>query len=250
MGELLAGGISAFVSTLLVFPFYKVVYRQQINNLSLPCAARQVASEGLVLAYRGVLPPLTSRVISIGMMFGLYDYFLFQLGGDEDRASVRLNSAVLTSVVETSILMPFDRIQAVLSANKYNNAYKNTLDVIEKLKPFGFTEYYKGYSVTMLRSAVSTGLFFTARPLVKKHVPLADGTVLHSFVSGGLLGGAVSSCVYPITVVKHIHQSTVGKTKLVKAFKNAPLFRGIGSNFMRSLLTWGTLMSVHDLILR
>ena len=44
---------------------------------------KEIVSEGGTVMFRGITPPLTSRVLTIGGMFGLYDFWLTHLNGDK-----------------------------------------------------------------------------------------------------------------------------------------------------------------------
>ncbi len=73
--EYLSGGGAAFVNVFATFPINKLIFRQQLLNIRLRVAVKQMKHEGLRSLYRGVLPPLCQRTLTLSMMFGLYDQY-------------------------------------------------------------------------------------------------------------------------------------------------------------------------------
>lgn len=73
--EYLSGGSAAIVNIAATFPINKLIFRQQLFSIRLPKAMKQLRHEGMRNLYRGVLPPLIQRTVTLSMMFGLYDQY-------------------------------------------------------------------------------------------------------------------------------------------------------------------------------
>ncbi|KAF6199603.1 hypothetical protein GE061_007629 [Apolygus lucorum] len=52
--------------------YYRITYLM-LHNVSIVNAAKQIAGEGIIHLYRGVLPPLCQKSVSVSLMFGVYD---------------------------------------------------------------------------------------------------------------------------------------------------------------------------------
>lgn len=46
---------------------------QMLHGVEMKLAVQELRQEGLVFLYRGILPPLAQRTLSLSLMFGLYD---------------------------------------------------------------------------------------------------------------------------------------------------------------------------------
>lgn len=57
-----------------------------LHGVEMKSAIQELRSEGFTFLYRGILPPLAQRTVSLSLMFGLYDGTkrpLIQLGVNE-----------------------------------------------------------------------------------------------------------------------------------------------------------------------
>lgn len=48
-------------------------YFQMLHGVEMKLAVQELRHEGFAFLYRGILPPLAQRTVSLSLMFGLYD---------------------------------------------------------------------------------------------------------------------------------------------------------------------------------
>lgn len=73
--EFICGFGAAFINICLTFPLNKVMFRQMVHGVSTSGAVDQLRKEGLKNLYRGLLPPLMSKTVSVSIMFGSYSWY-------------------------------------------------------------------------------------------------------------------------------------------------------------------------------
>lgn len=74
-GEFICGFGAAFINICLTFPLNKVMFRQMVHGVSTSGAVDQLRKEGMKNLYRGLLPPLISKTVSVSIMFGSYSWY-------------------------------------------------------------------------------------------------------------------------------------------------------------------------------
>jgi len=249
--EFLAGYMAGSINIIITFPINKTMFRQQLHGISAVESVRQLHREGMMVLYRGILPPLLQKSCSYSLMFGCYDQFRrtfhdnWRLGS---KSSVVL-SALLAGCTE-AVLTPFERVQTLMLDAKYGKQFKNTPHAFQRLYYMnGFKEYYRGLSAILLRNGPSNVIFFSCRDRLRELVPdnkklgyLAD------FVSGACLGALISTLSFPINTTKtHMQKTCGGKfDSFLVVFKGlyrergaAGMFKGVHVNYTRSFLSWG-----------
>lgn len=202
--------------------------------------------------YRGILPPLIQKMVSVSIMFGSFGHYKKWAETSFINCSPIANLALAACLTGTTeaILTPLERVQMLLQDRKFHGDYKNTLDALIKLRKFGVIEYYRGLTCVLVRNCPSNILFFGLRDEIKKlmsttrHktsatttqqsnnnqetlsqpiVHLAnDKNMLHDFLSGAILGMFISTLYYPLSVVRTRMQTQAPGTEflsIVKAFK-------------------------------
>jgi hypothetical protein len=277
--EFIAGYLSACTSITILFPFNKIIFRQILHGISFKDGLKQIKSEGFQKAYRGLLPPLLQKSTSYSIMFGTQnEYFLLLKSWSESskselirsmnpnrlRISLTAISAGLAGLTEAT-LTPFERIQAILQMQQYHKRYRHSWDVFYDItKLHGVKELYRGYSAILFRNSCSNALFFTARTPLKSMFPHTTNQLqntFYDFLSGGFLGAFLSTIFYPINVVKSHMQAKVGGDYLsmyrtfwiIYELRNrslALLFKGVGSNFTRSIFSWGITNATYEFVLQ
>ncbi|VVC88669.1 unnamed protein product [Leptidea sinapis] len=66
--EFACGGGSAFCNILISYPLNKLIFRQMMHGVEATFALHQLKKEGLVFLYRGMLPPLLQRSLSMSLI--------------------------------------------------------------------------------------------------------------------------------------------------------------------------------------
>lgn len=263
------GCIAAMSNIVVTFPIQKVLFRQQLHGVLATEAVRQLQRDGLRNLYRGLLPPLLQKSITVAIMFGLYEDFSRVLLDQADGSGVpelvtRSSAAALAGTAE-ALLMPFERVQTLLQDHRHHGRFNNTAHTFRTLlAEFGVTECYRGLVPVLLRNGPSNVLFFGLRGPIKEQLPEASsraGHVINDFVCGGVLGAALGIMFYPLNVVKSRAQSQVGGAfqpcgkVLLTVWRErggslAMLFRGAHLNYHRSLLSWGIINATYELLLK
>lgn len=83
----------------------------------------------------------------------------------------------------------------------------------------------------------------------------------NNHILGAILGASISTLFFPINVVKHRLQSTIGTPfqsplavfRIVWNERHGSikeLYRGVTLNYTRSLLAWGITNSVYEILLK
>mmetsp|Transcript_13804 Transcript_13804/g.44184 ORF Transcript_13804/g.44184 Transcript_13804/m.44184 type:complete len:314 (-) Transcript_13804:120-1061(-) len=264
--EYLRGAGASIVNIVATFPLNKVMFRQQLDGSTVRSAVYGIYREGAGQLYRGVVPPLLQRSVALALMFGLYDTYYLGLkrrcpgttpGGVGD-VSLRVLAAVGAGSTE-AIMTPFERIQTLLQAPQYNGTFRGTYDAMGKLRAFGISEYYRGFTGVLLRNGPSNALFFLLRTPVKNALPPTRSrsmSLMYDFVSGSLLGASISTLFYPINVIKtHMMQRVGGRfigpvraVRQVLAVRGSwsKIYRGAHLNFTRACLSWGIINCTYE----
>lgn len=263
----LIGGTSSLLSTLptiVVFPIYKTIFRQQIHNSLVQEAVGQLRKEGLVKLYRGVAPPLVMRTLNGTLLFGFQDTLLCQLSlRFQDvipAAALPALAGFGAGMVEAVVFTPFERVQNILQ-NSLNDRQLPTLSsVLSQLRAQRpALGYYRAFLPITARNALGSSLYFGLKGPTRAFVaeqglpPLAS-----SFVSGTLTSMAISLALYPLSVLVANMQAQVGgEPKGVAACWRALwrarqqsvalLYRGGSLVILRSCITWGITTAVYDL---
>ncbi|KAI6244145.1 Solute carrier family 25 member 51 [Aphelenchoides fujianensis] len=276
--EFFCGWSAGCCETIMLFPQSKLIFRQQLLGLAVKDAVAQLKSEGINHLYRGLLPPLLMRTTTRSIMFGMYDKYKALLGcvdqpGMWKAWTARHAMAAFLAGMTEATLCPLERIQVLLQTSAYQDRFKNTHEAFHVVRRYGFTEFYRGYSMIVFRNGCSNVLFFTFRGPLRDLIFQAGhgGTRTHEqapvihffadFISGAVLGATISTIFFPFNVVKHRMQSVLGSKfqsplsvfRVVWKERNGSLkelFRGVHLNFTRSLMAWGITNSVYGLLIQ
>ncbi|XP_072041887.1 mitochondrial nicotinamide adenine dinucleotide transporter SLC25A51-like [Amphiura filiformis] len=260
--EYVSGGGAAVVNIAATFPLNKLIFRQQLLNIRLRVAVKQLKHEGMRTLYRGVLPPLCQRTLTLSMMFGLYDQYtriVLQHFPDCPLTAAQMLAAILSGTSE-AIMVPFERVQTLLQDNRQRRYYYNSVQAFKRLSVYGVSEFYRGLTPILLRNGPSNAVFFAFRGHFKKVLPEATSKsheVVNNFISGAVLGAVISTVWFPLNVVKSRMQiktggnfeSTWGTFKLIyeeRGRKWRKMFRGVQLNFSRALISWGIINASYE----
>uniref|UniRef100_T1H5C5 Uncharacterized protein n=1 Tax=Megaselia scalaris TaxID=36166 RepID=T1H5C5_MEGSC len=98
-----------------------------LHGISIAPAFQQIRSEGWFYLYRGILPPLAQKTISLSLMFGFYDATKRKLieRFDTQEYVAKLIAGLTSGTVEAALL-PFERVQTLLADATFHRHFKNT----------------------------------------------------------------------------------------------------------------------------
>ncbi|KAL7298658.1 hypothetical protein TKK_0008423 [Trichogramma kaykai] len=250
--EFFCGVGSALINVTVTYPVNKIIFRQILENISAAGAFRQLSKEGPRLLYRGMLPPLCQKTISLSLMFSIYEgckerlYFL-----TNDRATASLCAAFFAGTVEAAF-MPLERVQTLLQDWRYHNKFKNTPQAFSLLlRQYGLAECYRGLVPIIFRNGLSNIFFFSLRNQAMQYID-KENSMLANFMTGAVIGGITSTVFYPMNVIKIHMQSKIGGdfekfTKCCKEVyisrdrKLSSFYKGVQLNFVRSFISWGVI---------
>ncbi|CAG4921754.1 unnamed protein product [Colias eurytheme] len=134
--EFVCGGGSAFCNILISYPLNKLIFRQMMHGVEATFALNQLQKEGLGYLYRGMLPPLLQRSLSMSLMFGVYDECLEPLLDKQINPYLSKTIAGVVAGCFEATLMPFERLQTLLIHPKYHSKFKNTAHAASHISNF------------------------------------------------------------------------------------------------------------------
>ncbi|XP_076657473.1 mitochondrial nicotinamide adenine dinucleotide transporter SLC25A51 [Halictus rubicundus] len=256
--EFICGWGAAVINVSITFPINKIIFRQILEDVPANTAFKQISKEGIRLLYRGILPPLCQKTLSLSVMFSMYEgckerlYLLTQ-----NDMLVRILAAHIAGTAE-AILMPLERVQTLLQDWRYHDKFKNTSHAFKYLlKNYGLSECYRGLVPIVYRNSCSNLMFF----VLKEQSKLLMGeqeTLITSFINGALIGGFTSTIFYPMNVIKIHMQSKIGGnfekfltvTHEIYTARNKSImsfYKGVQLNCIRSFISWGVINASYDL---
>lgn len=135
--EFACGWGAAFINITVTYPINKVMFRQVIliqnqaqcrgiiiianlfqmlHGLKTKTAVAQLRSEGAWYLYRGMLPPLVQKTLSVSLMFGMYEQYRQVLHSNAPSLPTPLSNGIAAMLAGTTeaILAPCERIQTLL----------------------------------------------------------------------------------------------------------------------------------------
>ncbi|KAF6204376.1 hypothetical protein GE061_002717 [Apolygus lucorum] len=258
--EFICGWGAATCNILVTFPINKVIFRQMLHNVSIVNAAKQIAGEGIIHLYRGVLPPLCQKSVSVSLMFGVYDKCKKPLLQANYNPILSTILAAITAGSIECVLLPFERLQTILQHERYHKDLINMKHAVTVLwRTHGFSEFYRGLVPVLFRNGPSNAMFFLLREDAMERFPQASSTagmLLRQFTIGAMIGAMCSTVFYPCNVLKVHMQSRIGgpfqsvpaaiceiyrERGSVRAF-----FRGVHLNYTRSCISWGVINTAYE----
>ena len=259
--EFVCGGVSSVVNVAVTFPVNKVMFRQQVQGIRLRRAAKQVYKEGVLLLYRGLLPPLLQRTATVSLMFGTYAQYHNCLR-DRTPPLIAHTAAAIGAGTTEAVLVPFERVQVLMQSKQFHGVLHNTGHAFRIVAGHGVQELYRGLSAVLLRNGPSNALFLGLRAPLQHAIPHSDtvlGQFVSAFFSGAGLGAGLSTIFFPLNVVKTKMQARIGgpflgirealhETLEERGHKWRKLFRGVHINYTRSFISWGIINTVYDFL--
>lgn len=232
-----------------------------LHGVGVGNAAGQLSSEGFHYLYRGILPPLCQKTLSLSIMFGVYEECRRPLeNADVHHYLSKVIASMVAGTVEAT-LMPFERVQTLLQHQHYHTHFRNTFHALKEIGVnYGFKEYYRGLTPILLRNGPSNALFFFLRDEANDYLPRHDswwGQASQQFLTGALIGAFISTVFYPLNVVKvHLQSALGGKFQnftsvlvdLYKARGLRNMYRGVHMNYTRSFISWGVINAAYEFL--
>lgn len=257
------GGMSSLVCTVITFPMYKTVFRQQLHSTLIREAVVQLYKEGMLKLYRGVVPPLLMKTLQGTILFGFQNTLLQQLSPWAESYFPRAMHPALaglgTGVVECLLFTPFERVQSVLQNSSNDRSLPTLSKIVGRMRTETLANgWYRAFLPTLTRNAIGSSLYFglkdpLSRVLREKDCP----PIASSFVSGMVSSIMISLPLYPLSVLVANMQAQVGGDNLgVRASWHqlwqkrqrslVLLYRGGLLVILRSCISWGITTAIYD----
>lgn len=232
-----------------------------LDGISAFKAIQQLHNEGIYYLYRGMLPPLAQKTVSLSIMFGVYEEVRRPLISNGVNPYLAKAAGGMIAGSMEAILMPFERIQTLLASSTYHKQFRNTYHAFRVVgMQYGFSEYYRGLVPILLRNGPSNVLFFIVREEVQTRLPKHESWMhrnINEFITGAVIGACLSSIFYPLNVLKVATQSHLGGPfiNLVDIFKQVYrerggklryIYHGVQSNCFRAFLSWGVMNAAYE----
>lgn len=233
-----------------------------MHGVEATLALNQLQKEGLTYLYRGMLPPLLQRSISMSLMFGVYDECLQPLLNYKVNPYVAKSIAGVVAGCFEATLMPFERLQTLLIHPKFHKEFKNTAHASRHIaKYYGIKEFYRGLVPILIRNGPSNALFFIIRDEVQLRMPKQEYIVyesLQNFLAGASIGAFLSTLFYPLNVIKIAmqcelggpHRTIIYEFKYIlhkRGSKFANFYHGALLNISRAFLSWGIINASYEI---
>ena len=261
--DYICGAGASLVNVAVTFPINKVMFRQQLEGIRIQRAIRQIIKEGAKNVFRGVLPPLIQRTLTVSLMFGTYSHNIQFLQRKTPRLPYLVNhslSAAGAGFAE-AVLMPFERVQCLLQSKEYNRRLHNTQHAFRYMYRYGVAEYYRGLTAVLLRNSLSNILFLGLREPLKNSLPMPHsqlGESINAFASGAGLGAFLSTTFFPLNVIKNRIMTRLGGEFLTirqtfyviyeeRNRRWRKMFRGVHINYTRAFISWGIINATYEL---
>lgn len=231
-----------------------------LHGIHAKSAFDQLKEEGMYYLYRGMLPPLCQKSLSLSLMFGVYEevrHPLVKLNVDPYAAKC---IAGLVSGTSEALLMPFERIQTLLSNSHYHDEFRNTAHAFKILGQYGVREYYRGLVPILLRNGPSNACFFVLREELQENINEITNELVKTcaeFIGGALIGVVLSTFFYPLNVLKVAMQNKIGGQfhnpvkVLLQVYKERGgkiryIYHGVQMNCTRAFVSWGVMNAAYE----
>lgn len=257
------GGMSSLACTVITFPLYKTVFRQQLHSMLVRQAVVQLYEEGLLKLYRGVAPPLLMKTLQGTILFGLQNTLLQQISPWSEsyfpRATLPALAGLGTGVVEGFIFTPFERVQSILQNSGNDHSLPTLRKIVGRMRSENLANgWYRAFLPILIRNALGSSLYFGLKePLSGVLQEQACPPIASSFVTGMVTSFVISLPLYPLSVLVANLQAEVGGDNLgVRASwlqlwqkrqrSLVLLYRGGSLVILRSCISWGITTAIYD----
>ncbi|XP_073456755.1 solute carrier family 25 member 53 [Aquarana catesbeiana] len=264
----LIGASSTFLSTVLTFPIYKTIFRQQLHTSTIQVAVNQLKREGMKQLFRGLAPPLMAKTVQGTLLFGTQGSLQnLLLGVNIPGAITPALSGCLSGAIEAVLLVPFERMQNILQDGRNTARFPSTVSVLQEFQTYNNNQkfscgIYRGFSIILVRNALGSAIFLSCKEPIRDLLSLQGlPSWAPSLGSGSFIGAFTSLVLYPLCVLVANMQAEVGKDlpgvrEVAKTVwencggRVSLLYRGASLIIVRSCVTWGVTNSIHDTLSR
>ena len=228
------------------------------------CAVQTLKSEGVTGFYKGMWSPLAAQFFVNALAFAgesITMRYFNQFDPTHERCSTLVKGSVaggVAGLLTCLATVPTDLIKVRMQGDAFGTPkYKNTFQCVrDTFRKEGFTGFYKGMGVTIVREIPSFAAYFVAYAQTIKYLtPPGEQPVTSSILmAGGAAGMASWVPVYPLDVIKTYIQSNPQDKRgmlsvaagLLKDYGPKVFFRGIGPVILRALPVNGATFYVYE----
>ncbi|MEE6509473.1 hypothetical protein FKM82_026309 [Ascaphus truei] len=263
VGGYSVGAVSTFLSTVLTFPIYKTIFRQQLHTMTIREATRQLGTEGITHLYRGLGPPLLAKTVQGTLLFGTQGTIQHRLSGGNPRPKHRCLSGLLSGALEATLLTPFERVQNVLQDGRKNIRFPSASSILREFWSYRGHAWlrhgiYRGFTPILARNTLGSAIYFSSKDPLRDALSVRGlPTWMPALGSGAVNGALTSLALYPLSVLVSNMQAEVGRVlprvRVVAGVvwahcggRVSLLYRGASLIALRSCVTWGVTTAIHD----
>jgi len=186
-----------------------------------------------IYLYRGISYPLLMNSIGTSFLFGNYDYFYKETNN-------KLLSGMLTGMVSSVILTPFDYKKIQLQLLSKNTIAPNTQSQLNGINGLNtIKKYYTGFSYTLTREIIAIPIYFYTYHYLNE--------ITNPFIAGGFAGVSSWLSSYPFDTLKtrkQLHQTYT----LKELYKIGNLYKGLPITLVRAFIVNGSSFYLYDFI--
>ncbi|XP_028140362.2 congested-like trachea protein [Diabrotica virgifera virgifera] len=220
----------------------------------LDCIKKSTKNEGIFFLYKGMTTPLLSVTPMTAVCFMGYALGNKIFGPADGSPLTNFQiyaSGVFAGLCTGPVITPGDRIKSILQVQKAHKRHKGPLDcAVQLYKTGGIPSIFRGLTITTLRDATSTGVYFLSYDLIRRQFLNKQNTgwdLLATMFSGGVAGATGYIIAMPADVIKSKIQASLddqSRQGIRQTFKEvmategvAGLFKGGTLILLRAFLT-------------
>ena len=220
--DILPGTIAGIAQVAAGHPFDTVKVNLQINNSRYNgmthCFREIVKQNGIRGLYRGALSPIYGAMAHNGGVF--LSYGLSKQIVSSERPLTLFQTFLAGGLAATTISMiegPVDLLKCKMQVqnNGSNTGYSSLNQTLKTIiQTQGIRGLYQGYSATLIRNVPCFGMYFAGFEASSRYLTnYFPGSLLVSFISGGVAGFSFWGLFYPLEIIKtRIQVDNVDKT--------------------------------------
>src|SRR5579862_9453729 len=220
MHQFTAGFLSGVLGTIVGHPFDSIKVASQVNQSNgFFHNCRWIYGEyGFMGFQKGLMSPLVSRSLIKGSLFSSYGYSNTFLESYLTPYTRMFVSGMFAGAVSSLFCSPMELIK--ISKQRDHS-------ILQLINEHGAKILMKGLTQTFIREIPFNGIYFPLYHYLKDRVPMA----------GGLTGVITWTLVYPLDVIKTLHQvpnNTVSVTQLWSQRGIKGFYNGLSATLVRA----------------